>query len=566
MNEHFVSEIILLVVAAFFGGLVARSIKLPPVVGYLISGIIFGVVGRNFIPSFQGIFEVSQIGVSLLLFTLGFEVSLSYLSKINKKVILAGILQVIITSLIILPFLLIFKFPLPTSILFALLFSFSSTAVVLKLLEERGMVNNFPGNNVFVMLLLQDLFIIPVLFLIPLIFSDGVASFSPLSFLTATLKPLAAFGLMYLFSKLFLSRLFKIFFRYPSQELTVLATIFTAVASIGLLTYAGLPETIAAFFAGVLISDEKKNLAPMASISPLRDVLLVLFFVMVGMLINAQNLLQNLPIILGITLIILIIKFLVVFLILRFFKFLPSANIFISSHLSNVGEFAVVIGQIAFTKQYINSFQYESLLSIFILSLIAIPLLIKFSKQVHSKYQHTKFVKNFMGESHYFSNPKIQDLKNHVIICGHGRVGREVRNMLDMGNVPYVVLDYSKSVVDELEKSMKNALFGDPTNVETLKTASIKEAKILVVAVPDSFTQKVLIRVALKMNPDLVVLCRSHVEEDKYELVNLGVNTIVMPEFEAGLRIGKKVLELLNFSDDETYQMLKKLRKFHLVH
>ena len=171
-----------------------------------------------------------------------------------------------------------------------------------------------------------------------------------------------------------------------------------------------------------------------------------------------------------------------------------------------------------------------------------------------------------MGESHYFSNPKIQDLKNHVIICGHGRVGREVRNMLDMGNVPYVVLDYSKSVVDELEKSMKNALFGDPTNVETLKTASIKEAKILVVAVPDSFTQKVLIRVALKMNPDLVVLCRSHVEEDKYELVNLGVNTIVMPEFEAGLRIGKKVLELLNFSDDETYQMLKKLRKFHLVH
>src|SRR3989344_876514 len=134
MYPSLINEIILLSIAAFIGGFVARSIKLPPIVGYLVSGIIFGVLGRNFIPSYEGLFALSQIGVSLLLFTLGFEVSLDYLLKINKKVVLVGVLQILLTSAVLFPFLLLFHFGLQTSLLFALLFSFSSTAVVLKLL------------------------------------------------------------------------------------------------------------------------------------------------------------------------------------------------------------------------------------------------------------------------------------------------------------------------------------------------------------------------------------------------------------------------------------------------
>lgn len=567
MNPSLINEIILLVVAAFIGGFVARSIKLPPIVGYLVSGIVFGVLGRNFIPSYEGLFALSQIGVSLLLFTLGFEVSLDYLLKINKKVVFAGVLQILFTSIVLFPFLLLFHFGLQTSLLFSLLFSFSSTAVVLKLLEEKGMLNNFPGNHVFVMLLIQDLFIVPVIFLVPSIFNSGNPFIETiLSFVLMSIKPLAAFVVMYVVSKLFLSRLLKVLFRYPSQELTILATIFTAVVSIGLLSSFGLPPTIAAFFAGILISDEGKNLAPLSSIRPLRDVFLVLFFVMIGMMTDGVQLFFQLPFVLAVTLIILITKFIVIFLILRFFKYLPSANIFISSHIANIGEFAVIVGQIAFIEHFITAEHYENLLSVFILSLISIPIWIKIAKKIYIKYQHTNFVKNFMGESHYFSNQTIQEIKNHVIICGHGRVGKEVRNILDMSEVPYIVLDYNKTIIDTLNKSMKNALYGDPTDEDVLRSAGIKNAKILVVALPDSFTQKVLIKTALHLNPDLVVLCRSHIDEDKYELVNLGVNTIVIPEFEAGLRIGKKVLELLNFSDKDTFELLKKLRKFHLVH
>lgn len=567
MHASFINEIILLVVAAFIGGFIARSIKLPPVVGYLVSGILFGVVGKSFIPSYENLFALSQVGISLLLFTLGFEISFMTLRRVSKKIVLASVFQILITSILVFPILLLFHFSFSIALLFSVLFSFSSTAVILKILEEKGMVSNFPGNNVFIILLIQDLFIVPVIFLIPLIFSSHFTFPDTLvTFLITSIKPLIAFVLMYIFSRVFLSKMFRILFRYPQQELTILATIFTAVLSVGILSYAGLPQTIAAFFAGILISEEGKNLAPLASIKPLRDILLVLFFVMIGMLVNGATLLQSLPLILTTTILILVVKFFVTFFILRFFKFLPSANIFIASNLSNIGEFAVVVAQIAFVSHYITIGNYENLLSIFIISLIMIPVVNWTTKYIFEKYKHTHFIRKFMGDSHYYMRSTYEKIENHVIILGHGRVGGEVRNLLDMGEIEYVVVDFDRRIIDTLSKNMKHGLYGDPTDTDVLKSAGIKSAKILVVALPDSYSQKVIIKSALHLNPKLIVLCRSHIDEDKYELVNLGVNTIVIPEFEAGLRIGKKVLELLGFSDKDTIDLLRKLRKFHFVH
>ena len=567
MEASFINEIIILVVAAFIGGFVARAIKLPPVVGYLISGIIFGIVGKAFIPSYENLFHLSEIGVSLLLFTLGFEVSLQTLRRINKKIVYVSLLQMLLSAILILPVLLIFQFGWQISILFSVLFSFSSTAVVLKILEEKGMISNFPGNNVFVVLLIQDLFIVPVIFLMPLLFSSQFEfPATVISFLFSSLKPLVAFVAMYIAGRIFLPKIFNVLFRYPQQELTILATIFTAVGAIGLLTLAGLPQSIAAFFAGILISEEGKNLTPLAAIKPIRDILLVLFFVLIGMLVNVNVIVTSLPMVIIVTICILLVKFLVVFFVLRFFKYLPSANVFISSYLTNIGEFAVVVAQIAFVSHFITRGDYESLLAIFISSLILIPIVTRFAVVLFQKYKHTNFIKNFMGESHYFSRSSYDEVVDHVVILGHGRVGREVRNLLDMSEIQYVVVDFDRRTIDELTKKSKNSLYGDPADSDVLIGAGIKRAKILVVALPDSFTQKIIIKNALELNPKLIILCRSHIDEDKYELVNLGVNTIVIPEFEAGLRIGKKVLELLGCTDTYTLELRRKLRKFRFVY
>jgi len=259
-------------------------------------------------------------------------------------------------------------------------------------------------------------------------------------------------------------------------------------------------------------------------------------------------------------------KFLVIFGILRFFRYIPSANFFITSYLTNIGEMAVVVAQIAFVSQFISERDYENLLEIFIVSLILIPVITIFTRRIFDKHKNSRVLKKIMGDSHFYMRNEFQKLSEHVVILGHGRVGKEVRNLLEMGSVQYVVVDFDRKAIEELVVGSKNALYGDPTDVDVLSMAGIKNARILVVALPDTMSQKIIIKNALHLNPRLLVLCRSHVDNDKYELVNLGVNTIVIPEFEAGLRIGKKIMELLGFEEEVAIDLLRRLRKFHYIH
>ncbi len=567
MPSVFLSEIILITIAAFIGGYAARSVKLPPVLGYIVSGVIFGIIGKNFFQSYDSLVTLSQFGVSLLLFTLGFEISLDVISRLNKKIFIVGIMQVILMAAVIFPIIFLLGLPVKIAILFSVLFSFSSTALVVKILEEKGLLNDYPGNNVFIYLFIQDLFIVPVIFLLPFLFSKGgITSSSILSFVITSAKPLFLFVLILIASKYLLSRLLKLLFRYPSHELTILATIFTATLSILVFSYLGLPQSIAAFLAGVLISEQGKNLAPLTEIRPFRDLFLVLFFVVIGMLLDFPFFIHHLPLILALSILVVFVKFIVVYLILRFAKYSPSSSVFISSYMSNIGELSVVVGQIAFVTLLISRNDYNLLLSVFILSLLYVPLWIKYSRKGAEKMARLGILNRILPkETRMSDSPSIHHFKNHVVICGHGRVGREVRSMLDLAAIPYVVLDFNRKVIDDLAKESKYAIYGDPTDTEILKASFIEDAKVLVVAVPDSFSQKKIIDSALKLNPKILIICRSHVESDRYDLINLGVNTIIVPEMEAGFRIGEEVLDLFDVKREDSESFTKRLRRQHLL-
>lgn len=568
MPSDFLSEIILITIAAFVGGFVARTLKFPPVLGYIISGIIFGIVGKNFFESFEFIQTLSEFGVSLLLFTLGFEISIDSLKKIDKKVVVIGLAQVTLVTALMWGILLLFRVEPAVAFLSSILFSFSSTALIVKILEERGLLNNFPGNNVFIILLIQDLFIIPVIFFLPLLFSSQVLSPNVgFGFLISILKPILVFIVILFFGKFFLARILTFLFRYPSQELTILATIFTATLSILLLTSAGLPQAIAALLAGILISEQGKNLTPLLAIRPFRDLFLVLFFVLTGMLLDFSFFVQNLPKILLITLVALCVKFVVTYVLLRASKYSPSASMFISSYLSNVGEFAVVIAQIAFLSLFITLADYNLILSVFVISLVAFTLFIKHAQIVTERVARLGILGKILHEEKNVAmeSGALHKFENHVVICGHGRVGREVRSMLDFALVPYVVVDFNRQVINDLLASGRYAIYGDPTDEDIMKASFIAQAKVLVVAVADTFSQKKIIELSLKQNPKIVILCRSHIEEDRYDLINMGVNTIIMPEFEAGLRMGSEALAQFGVKPEDREAFTKRLRRQHLI-
>lgn len=565
MPTTFLSEVILITVAAFIGGYVARSIKLPPVVGYIVSGIIFGAIGKSFFQSFDSLVVLSQFGVSLLLFTLGFEIKLDVLAKINKKVYAVGIAQLLVSILLVTPFLLLFGLALPTVVLLAILFSFSSTAVVVKILEEKGLLNDFPGSNVFILLLIQDIFVIPVIFLLPVLFSkEGFTPGGVSEFILGVAKPIIIFSLIFVFCKLFLSKILRFVFKYPSHELTILATIFTAAISIWVFTSVGLPSSIAAFLAGVLISEQGKNLAPLSEIRPFRDLFLVLFFVITGMLMSLPFFIQNMGIILIIAVGVLAIKFAGTYVVLRIFKYSPSSSVFISTHISNIGEFAPILAQIAFVASFISIATYDLTLAVFIVTLVAIPLWLAFARTGGEKFARTGLLAKVLPKDN-IDKPAVKEYSNHVVICGHGRVGREVTSLLDAANIPYVVIDFNRRVINDLLKASKYAIYGDPTDVDIIKASFIDRAKVLVVAVPDSFSQKKIITEALKLNPKISILCRSHVEEDRYDLINIGVNSIVVPEFEAGVRLGSEVLDIFKVGHDLISTHVARLRRQNLL-
>ena len=567
MDAHILREILLLIIAAFIGGFAARSLSLPPILGYIVSGIVFGAVGKALFPSYSALLDLSQLGITLLLFTLGFEISPAKLKNINKNIIALGVLQVLLCTMVFIPLLAVFNFSLKSSILFSVVFSFSSTAVVIKLLEEKGLLSDFPGNNIFVILLMQDIFVVPVIFFLPILFSKTAITLTDFGlFFVSLLKTVVIFALVFFFSKYFLPKVANIIFKYPSHELNILATIFISVLSIGLLTSIGLPQTIAAFLAGVLISEEGKNLAPLAEIRPLRDILLVLFFVLTGMLLNLSFVFSNLILILVLSVILLFAKFSSIYLLLRFSNFVPSSSVFISSYLTNVGEFAVIIAQFSLLSGYIGEGMYNVLLSVFIFSLIFIPFWTKYFLRAGNFFIHFKFLRKILGdESYSFNNFQVADVENHVIICGHGRVGSQIRSLLDCAGIQYVVVDYNRNIISSLTEKNRMVIYGDPSDDEVLISAKIQKAKVLILAVPDKTTQSRIIRAALELNPKVVIFCRSHLEEDRFDLINLGVNSVVSPEFEAGIKIGTEVLQLFGLPEESVTYLVKKLRKEHLA-
>jgi CPA2 family monovalent cation:H+ antiporter-2 len=285
----------------------------------------------------------------------------------------------------------------------------------------------------------------------PILFSSsGVSPISIFEFFLSAVKPILIFLTILVLSKIFLARLLNFLFRYPSHELTILATIFTASVSILLFTLVGLPQAIAAFLAGVLISEQGKNLAPLSEIRPFRDLFLVLFFVLTGMLLNFQFFIDNLSLVISISLAIILVKFSVIYLILRFASYSPSASVFVTSYLSNVGEFTIVISQIALTSAAIGMQEYNLVLSVFILSLVFIPFLLKYARGGAERVARLGVLGRILPQENGGQDIKpAQIFENHVVICGHGRVGRETRSMLDLASIPYVVIDFNKKVISD---------------------------------------------------------------------------------------------------------------------
>ena len=565
-------DLVVILITAFFGGVVAKKLRLPLLIGYLGSGVLINSLFGSLLGDGLAIRNIAEIGVALLLFTLGLEFSLQKLKEFSDVIIYGSFIQIVLTTLmgvVIFPF---FGFDFWISLFLAASFSLSSTAVVVKSLFDRGELETLHGEVAAGWLFMQDLFTLPMMILLPTvgqIMKEGKVGWELTGELsTNILFAVSSFFVIIILGKQVIPRLIESVAGLKSRELTLVISVVICLVFAFLFKLLGFSFAIGAFVAGVLISSSSAYHGIFAEVRPLRDLFSVVFFVSLGFLISPSFFLANLPVILSLSLIIILLKLFISLIILLFLGFHTKPAALISISLVSVGEFAFILALGAVTSKLIKIEDYMLIVTVsFVTLIISVPL-ISASQKLYSTLRHllkkrvpylTKFIDS-LDKKQWITDTELHD---HVVVLGHGRVGKYICRALSFVEVPFIVVDYDHSVVKKLKNEGINVIYGDPADLDVLNFAKVNCAKVIIIAYSDRHMMEVVITNIMTINPNIKIICRIHHEEDLKKLKSLGAEIVIQPEFEAAIAITEKLLPLFGVADAEISGKIKRLKIEH---
>ncbi len=549
------------IVGAVTGGVLAKILKLPGLVGYIIVGIFFGAILPE---NIKNVSVLAEIGTILLLFSIGVELSLDQLTRFFKVAIFGSTIQIILVTAICYFILSLFGFDSATALILSIGFSVSSTAVLVMILGDRGEMETVHGGVMFSWALMQDLAVIPIMVILPLLGFSGSGIWGAI--LISLAKAIFVVTASVFLGKLVVPKIIHFVSALNSRELLLLTSVAIALGTAVATSFFGISPALGAFLAGIVISGSQEHHAIFAETRPLRDLFMALFFVTLGFLVTPQILVSKFFLILGIAAVVIILKALVVFLVSIAFGYKGKTAIVNSFGLAQVGEFAFVIFTAALGLKLISPADTTLGISVTLVTLIAAPILIKFAVPTWRKLRD--MTSNIPTLSKLFTasekgNYTSEILENHIIICGYGRVGKWVGRALSQFNIPFIVIEYNQQIVSELKDNGTLVLYGDPTEPEVLEAVGIRGAKAIVLAIPDRVAQETLIAYVQTVAPVVKIISRAHLDSDWEKLKTLRVDKVVQPEFEAATEIIRTILVTGGKSSEEISASIKGLRMSH---
>jgi len=559
---------LLFLIFPLVASLVAVRLKQSPLVGYILAGVVLKVVMGARLPA--GFIEsFSMLGLILLVFTIGLEANFSSMRRFGRFVILGGFLQVFLSAFFIGLVSLLFGFSPVISLFIGVSFAMSSTAVVAKILQDRGEDNSLIGGLAIGILIFQDLAFIPLFIILSSFGAGGSFSEIIISILLNVLKAGVVLLIVYILGIKAIPYLFNRF-AHMSREILNLFTVVFIVSALVIFSSLGLSSLLAAFTAGVLIGQTSVHYHLFSQIRPLRDILVIVFFTFLGLTIEPIFFVAHLPLILTLSILVILVKIMVVLGIYLFFRFHSRTAFTLGLLLFQIGEAAFVILFQGFSQGVIDTDSYHIALSVVIVTLICTPAIISANSFIYARLRnlirkHLTFVESFIKNRIDREIPNIDALKmdQHMIICGYGRVGKYVGRALMFANVPFIAVDYNIHTIEAARKEGINAIYGDPTEIDVLDYAECENAAALIAAVPDRSMQEMIILNAKKLNPKIVLFTRVHIEADQRRMKDLGVEVIVQPEFEASLSIIRRILVWRGVDKVEIANKIKRLKIEH---
>lgn len=553
--DHLIKDLAILLLVSLPISVFFHRIKIPSVMGFLVAGVIIGPNGLQLIEDSGSVKQLAEIGVILLLFVIGLEFSMKRMLKDLGVVLGVGSLQLGFTGALIFFTFNASGYAMNQSLLFGLLIPLSSTAVVLKMITERAEIDTRHGRICIGTLLFQDLAVVPMMLVIPLLSQSG--QLSPLDFGAAFIKSIAAVAAVVFLSRMIVPRSLGAIARMGSKEHLTLFVILIILGTGWVSESIGLSLAMGAFIAGIIISDSEYSHQIVLDILPLRDYFSSIFFISVGMLLQVQVFFESALWYLGLSAAVIALKAVLAFLACLLLKNSFRVSFIVGVRLAQVGEFSLLLASLALESSLFLPGQYQSFLIVSILSMLAAPLLIQVSSGLSIKL-HSLFRMVPAEES----ESEEQELRSgHVIIDGYGLVGRNLSRVLKETHTPFVVLELDGEKINQALNNEFPILYGDSTHGDTLIRAGIRRAKMMVFSTSsDPMAAEQAVRLARRLNPDVYILVRVRYASQVGELNAAGANQVIPEEFETSIEIFSRVLREYHISNNVIEQQVELAR------
>lgn len=551
-NPLFFRDLAYVFLGAIAGGMLAWKLRQPIILGYVLAGILIGPFTPG--PTVTHIHTLelfAEVGVILLMFSVGLEFSVKELLRAKWVALLGGPLGILLSMGAGLLTGQMLGWPPIQGLVVGSVISVASTMVLTRLLLDRGELNTEHGRVMVAITLVEDLAVVILIVLLPNLGTLDAARLLPLAGVLG--KGILILVPLLMVAAKIVPPVLRVVARTRNPELFFGVVLAICLGTAALTEWAGLSPALGAFLAGLMISESVYAQEALSHLFPLRDSFVALFFVTMGLLVNPRTLLSNLPLLGAMIGLILLGKFVIWTVVVRAFRYSIWTAVVVGTGLTQIGEFSFILVQVARNSGLVGADVYNATLAASLITILVNAALVRYVPELVGKARLAR-------SSSAALSAAPQKLKNHAVLCGFGRVGSEVGTALDTFRVPYVVVEVDPDVVATLRSRGTLALFGDATHERILQEAGVADAALVVLTLPEGDRNRLVTRNLRRLNAGVPVLARSHSRAEHDALLEAGASEIIQPELEASATTIRHALRYLKLPTDQTAVYLERFR------
>jgi len=542
-----------------------QRLKLPALLGFLVAGIVAGPHGLNLIQASHEVELLAEIGIIFLLFVIGIEFSLKGLSSIRNVVLWGGLLQVGGTILAAAGGVYLLGIPFRSAIFMGFLLSLSSTAIVLKMLQEKGELASPHGRVAMAMLIFQDIVVVPMMLLVPILAGEAENPLQTIGFLVV--KVVLVVGLVIILAKYAVPGILRRVVKTKSRELFILSIVVICLATAWLTSSVGLSLALGAFFAGLIISESEYSHQATANILPFREIFISFFFVSIGMLLDIRFFFDHLLLVLAFSLAVTVIKLLVIALATLILRYPPRTALLTGLSLFQVGEFAFLLAASGMEFDLLPDEVYQYFLAISIITMGISPFVIASAPKITTRLLRAPMPLPLrdslraLGSQNAPKGPEVEKpLQDHLVIIGFGLNGENVAKAARYAGIDYIIVELDPEAIAKAKSMGEPILYGDATDAVILQHVAVQNARVVVVGISDPDSTHKIIRGIRDFTETAYIVVRTRYTREIEENLKHGADEVIPEEFETSIEIFTRVLRHYLVAQDEIQGFVNQIR------